>query len=151
MTESTKGHDKAASEVCPDCGRPIADRSGTGGSLETHCFGHRDGDALGQRLCRDNTIAKLRAEVESLRARVAEREWVPCSERMPRDGWRVLGLYQSFGGPRVVACFRDPDESVTKRWTADGGTQYGDGIITHWREMPRPPSDPETKATKGET
>jgi len=53
-------------ERCPDCDRPLS--GGDTGTLATHCFANRQGDWLGERLCRDNTIARLRSELASVQA-----------------------------------------------------------------------------------
>lgn len=72
-----------ASVVCPDCGRPRAGE--VTGLIHTHCFAGPSGDWLGKSMCRNNTITKLRAEVEALRARVAE---LDLSERRMAEAYQ---------------------------------------------------------------
>lgn len=49
---------------CPDCGRTtVSADNAEGGTVASHCFAHRKGDFLGERLCKDSTIARLRLEL----------------------------------------------------------------------------------------
>lgn len=158
------------SEPCPNCGRSKATNSeGWLLSPRTLCF--RDVEGLFAMFTSSDCVvverARLRARVSELEEQLAgerrlfndecsahqatvlksaeparEGAWVADSERSPPDGRRVLGLYQSFGGPRIVIAFReetDSDGSGDPLWTADGGAQYEHRIITHWMPLPAPP------------
>ncbi len=128
-----------ASAVCSDCAkrfmRNYADATG--------CDRFR-----GHSKCAESTIAKLRAEVEAFRARVAEREWIPCRDRLPSSAMSIYFVTWFEGKPELregrfglgrfcnFALFEwEPDE------------------VSHWMPMPRepapnPPSDPESPAAK---
>ncbi len=59
------------SATCPDCGRPRA--STTQGRLSTHCF--RDAqDSLGEAMCKDNALERLRRELAEANAKLEAAE-----------------------------------------------------------------------------
>lgn len=111
---------------CPDCGRQYmrnyADSTG--------CDAIRNAST-----CARATIARLRAELEALKAPAV---WVPTSQRMPESGnpvWFVEdGQLQqgSFGGGPF--------------WWALDGESYPVHEVTHWmpryvEPLPTPPKD----------
>ena len=62
--------------------------------------------------------------------------WIKCSERMPEHGVTVIICRRSGFGPKVESAWRDTNSfRSTSVWWDDGG------YVTHWQQLPEPPSD----------
>lgn len=96
-------------------------------------------------------IKQLQAELEQLRARVAEleaeRQWRPISTA-PRDARRILAADSATGIIRV-AHWRNNRITGMKYWLITGSDQmYAEGYFTHWRPLPAPPEVQELEAER---
>ena len=69
-------------------------------------------------------------------------EWIPCSERLPKDGELVLIAHVS--GAVYIA---DRDG---KYWEEDSGEWYDGENVTHWMPLPEPPDGGAENAVSGE-
>lgn len=59
---------------------------------------------------------------------LAERRWIPVSERLPKNGEKIL-LLTATGEMAAV-------ERKESEWE---GTRFFDQIVTHWQPLPAPP------------
>lgn len=70
----------------------------------------------------------------------AVNRWIPCSERLPEDGERVLIAHDS--GAVYIA------ERDGKCWKEDSGKWYSE--VSYWMPLPEPPEGGAEDAVSGE-
>lgn len=79
----------------------------------------------------NEVINDMANEIARLEEKLAEREWIPCSERLPTrdDGDGVLvSTTKAFGG--LV--------EVISIWTSSVELYYQKGWVTAWMPLPQP-------------
>jgi len=71
-------------------------------------------------------------------------EWIPCAERMPERGVKVLVWAPYEGTPQIAEWQRwdGPDRGYTDVWYRPGPTSLGKSEVTHWMPLPEPPCRP---------
>ena len=77
-----------------------------------------------------HAIEVLQKEVQRLRA---ERRWIPVSERLPKDGERVIAYFPEETESVGEATFRLTEEN---QWLTEHGSWF---LVTHWMPLPEPP------------
>lgn len=84
----------------------------------------------------EHDLSHSEAHVRGYLAGAAEvQKWIPVSERLPKEGHRVLGFRNIIGSVSVVMY------SSTNRWMFYYEPEYASDI-THWRELgPLPTTD----------
>jgi hypothetical protein len=88
---------------------------------------------------------KQSVEIDALRAELKaakERDrWIPVGERLPEKDAHVLFYEARFRDTHLG--WYEADESVWR--TYDEGNQIDDENVSHWRELPQPPTEKEEK------
>lgn len=92
-----------------------------------------DKSLLLKHIQKSDLLGREKMYLEELVHRTA---WIPCSERLPADGQRVLictGMQKIFVAAydRSAAMFRQRVRQVMHAW-------YGEEV-THWMPLPEPP------------
>ena len=92
-----------------------------------------------------DAIEELQIIVDSYRKRMwAGLDWVPVSERLPKDGVYVLGRYAN-NDMAVVCVFEHDEDLVFWRAMVDEGWETDCDIEpTHWTPLPKPPKEEAT-------
>jgi hypothetical protein len=88
----------------------------------------------------ESPAAGVRILVDHLKAQLAEREWVPVSERLPESEDSVLG-YRPFTQPEAGAT-QDSVQWMDGNWYfTDTGYMitHNERQVTHWQPLPAPP------------
>ena len=103
-----------------------------------------------------NPFLAVKAELDELRAALAEREWIDVNEKMPEESMYVLVHCE---GGNVASTFYCSDASFFDfpygnklsrkthgKWSKHFklAREYG-YKITHWMPLPKPPIDQESK------
>jgi len=70
---------------------------------------------------------------------VADRpqEWIPCSERVPREYRTVLVTWEYAGKFYTATAFRETKNAVTY-WASDGQPNYTPLNVVAWMPLPKP-------------
>jgi hypothetical protein len=116
-------------EICEDCGRALFAGNGYPAQDAAVCYGPHDSS------CPRETIKRLRAQLASAQAELAERKWIPV-DSSPPGGQTCIGFDRFYN--RVGEC-----EGNGKRLVFIDG-QKDDCDITHWMPLPEPPKASET-------
>lgn len=64
--------------------------------------------------------------------------WIPCLEKMPGEGERVLA-YAATGGRAVIGCRRkyNDGDGEYRTWECDDG-DWTDEEVSHWAKIEKP-------------
>lgn len=73
---------------------------------------------------------------------VTVQKWIPVSERLPQPNRYVL-VYRPNMAMQILVdeyvMYYDDDENWHEGWEFYGKDSYGNDLVTHWMQMPRPP------------
>jgi len=94
----------------------------------------------------DQAWLNAEGEIETLKAKVAERDWRPI-ESAPKDGTRILcmgggcqpAIFQ-WDGPSDGAIYAATPSHFN--WCDDSGSHCPDDALTHWMPLPALTKDP---------
>ncbi len=90
----------------------------------------------------------LRAAIQAVEAELGRDGWIACSEKYPDSYMAVMVKIAGSDGVYPRHLWRT-DEGWEDEWGHTFNAQDGLSTVTHWRELPAPPSAPDAVARDG--